>query len=1049
VPTRHRPHRLAPLLLLSAVLAGCDQMNRELPTGARAGEAGMAPLLNAGPDAVPGRYIVVLHDGEAASAPRVANDAVAAHGGTVHHTYRAVLPGFAASLSPRALEALRRNPRVKYVAEDGLAYPGQTTQPGATWGLDRIDQRALPLNGSYSYGPNGTGVRVYVIDSGIRTTHNEFGGRASVGTDFVGDGQNGQDCNGHGTHVAGTIAGATYGVAKNAQVIAVRVFPCSGGTATSTVIAAADWVRLNAVKPAVVNYSGGSTYNVAHNQAVQALIASGVTYVTSAGNESIDACERSPASTPQAITVAATQSNDARSTFSNWGACVDLFAPGTDITSAWYTTNTAAATIDGTSMASPHVAGVAALYLQGSPTAAPATVAAAILGAATPGRVTDGGMGTPNRLLYSPLTAAPVGAVISLIPGSLNFTFVRSVEGAAAATDAPAVRQSFTAGGSGEPRSAPARVDGAYQATATSTVLTSRVNLSNVGNAGLEWYAHSSQPWLSADPAQGQLNPGYNTFVNATVNAAGLAAGTHTGAVAVVGPGSANVQVNLPVTVNVSEALALRLGTPRTGQAGAAESLRYYAVTVPAGAPSLSISVSGGTGDADLYVRYGNVPTLAEYDCGPYLNGNLESCHVTAPAPGTYYVMLHGYLSYSGVTLSATLGGPPAAPLNLATRVVSVSAIQLTWQDASVNEGGFYVQRRSHTYPGDWTEWAAVGGSAANATSFANQGLTAGTRYQYRVRTCNAAGCSAWVDGEIVTMPTSPPSPPFDLVATPTGATAVALTWMDGSGDETLFYLARGLRNPDGSWAPYATIATLGPNTTSFNDTGLLSGRQYRYQVTACNPRGCSAWASSGVTAMPSLPGVPRAISGTVLSASSIRVQWTDGSAAETSFQLERTPVAAGFEGGWVPVAAVPAVAGVYGTVLYTQTGLSIGTHRYRVRSCNLAGCSAWITSGDVVIPEVPGVPGAFRGTALSPTSIRLMWDDPGTETSIQVHRALQNPDGSWPAYASVATLGANVLSFDNTGLLSSRVYRYQARGCNVSGCSAWAVGIPITTPNP
>ncbi|HEU0012065.1 MAG TPA: S8 family peptidase, partial [Longimicrobium sp.] len=452
---RRASHRFLSLLLAAAALAACDG-RRDLPTGARAtADGSLAPLMASAPGtAVPGRYIVVLHgDDESPVGAEVAAQVTASHGARVHHTYRSVLNGFAATLTPEAVHALRRNPHVAYVAEDAMSFPDDVTQPGATWGLDRVDQRDLPLNTTYVYGPTGAGVRVYVIDSGILTAHNEFGGRASVGTDFVGDGQNGQDCNGHGTHVAGTIAGSTYGVAKAAQVISVRVFPCSGGTATSTVIAAEDWIRLNAVKPAVVNYSGGGGYNLAHNQSVQALVASGVTFVTAAGNESIDACNRSPASTAEAITVGATTSGDARSYFSNWGTCVDLFAPGSGITSAWWTSTTATNTIDGTSMASPHVAGVAALYVQGAPTATPSAVAEQILATTTVGKVVDAGTGSPNRLVFSRLTPPPPGATIGLSPGALAFTFLRPPEGTASApardgADGPP-RQTFTAGGQG------------------------------------------------------------------------------------------------------------------------------------------------------------------------------------------------------------------------------------------------------------------------------------------------------------------------------------------------------------------------------------------------------------------------------------------------------------------------------------------------------------------------------------------------------------------------------------------------------------------------
>ncbi|HEX5872815.1 MAG TPA: fibronectin type III domain-containing protein, partial [Longimicrobium sp.] len=759
-------------------------------------------------------------------------------------------------------------------------------------------------------------------------------------------------------------------------------------------------------------------------------------------------CNKSPASTPEALTVASSEINDARSSFSNWGTCVDLFAPGGNITSAWWNSNTATNTISGTSMASPHVAGVAALYLQGSPTATPATVGAQILASTTPSRVTNIGTGSPNRLLFSLLTAPPPAPAFGLNPSALSFTFVRTVNGAAVQADAAAAeapRQEFTATGEGTPKTAPDGLGQGHEATASSLVLTGRALLSNTGTAALVWTSTSNRPWLTADPTDGTLNPTHTAYVNATVNAAGLSTGTHTGAVTVNGP--AGAQAGVDVTVNVTDALSLVVGTPRTGQSGTLSSLKYYAVNVPAGATSLTIGTSGGTGDVDLYVRYGNVPTMSAFDCRPFMGGNVETCQVNAPLPGTYYVMLHGWSAYSGVTLAATSGGTPASPVNLTARPTSLAAIHLTWGDGSVNETGFTVSRRALQLPSNvWTAWADVGSPGPNATTFTNTGLVAGTLYQFRVRACNAAGCSAWLTGGGVTIPTEAPSPPFNLVATATSGTTATVTWTDGSGNETSFSMMRALRNVDGTWGAYAAVASPSTDAVAFNNAGLLPGRQYRYQLQACNPAGCSAWTVSNIVVMPSVPPPPPAITATTLSGSSIRVQWTDGSANETSFVLQRATVTGGNVVGNFALVSVLSP----NLVLYNNTGMTAGTYQYRIRACNLAGCSAWATTANVVIPPVPTAPASASAVALSATSVRLTWPDAGSvETSYQVYRALRNLDGTWPAFTAFTTLPANTVLYNNLSLLSGRAYRYQVRACNLSGCSGFATSNIVSTVAP
>jgi subtilisin family serine protease len=359
------------------------------------------------PDAVANSYIVMLKQAASSDVAGKASNLAAQFQGTVERTYTAALHGFATSMSATQARRLAAHPDVAYVQQNQTIRLSATQLNPPSWGLDRIDQRDLPLDNSYTYSTIASNVHAYVIDTGIRRTHTDLGGRAITGIDEVTPGGTADDCNGHGTHVSGTIGGTSYGVAKGVTLVAVRVLDCSGSGTTAGVAAGVDWVTVNAIKPAVANMSLGGSADPTLDSAVANSIASGVTYGIAAGNSSADACTFSPARVSTAITVGATDISDNRASFSNFGTCVHIFAPGVNITSAWNTNDTATNTISGTSMATPHVVGAAALILAANPAWTPSQVRSNMVASATPNKVVNPGSGSPNLLLYTGPTTPP------------------------------------------------------------------------------------------------------------------------------------------------------------------------------------------------------------------------------------------------------------------------------------------------------------------------------------------------------------------------------------------------------------------------------------------------------------------------------------------------------------------------------------------------------------------------------------------------------------------------------------------------------------------
>lgn len=396
----------ATLGVLALTLAACQDTVSPGSSVTHAASAAPSRTVQFASSRIPDEYIVVFND-DVSDAAGQAKALVSARGGSVHFVYSGALHGFSAHMSAQAAAAIENDPNVAYVEQDqtlaaaGMASTG-VQSPVPAWGLDRIDQRGSTLDNSYSWLSDGTGVTVYILDTGIRITHQDFGGRASYGPDLVSN-TSSNDCNGHGTHMAGTVGGTTYGVAKNVSLVAVRVLDCTGAGTASVAIAGLDWVISNHATLSVANLSFAGASSATLNQAVANTIAAGVTVVAAAGDYGMppDACQYSPASAPGAITVGAMRQTDMMAGFSNYGPCVDLFAPGFSITSDWYTGDNIVWQLDGTSSAAAHASGAAAIYLSLHPTATPADVSSGLVGSATSGVLTGLGTGSPNLLLYT------------------------------------------------------------------------------------------------------------------------------------------------------------------------------------------------------------------------------------------------------------------------------------------------------------------------------------------------------------------------------------------------------------------------------------------------------------------------------------------------------------------------------------------------------------------------------------------------------------------------------------------------------------------------
>ncbi|TQV89733.1 S8 family peptidase [Aliikangiella coralliicola] len=529
-------------------------------------------------------------------------------------TFKTALQGAVFQMDEATAKKMAENPLVDFIEPDEIVSINDT-QHNPTWGLDRVDQRSSSLDSKYVYDTSASNVNVYVIDTGVNN-HSDFGGRVYNGYDFIDNDSNSSDCQGHGTHVAGTVASATWGVAKGAKVYGVRVLDCQGSGSYSAIISGIEWVANNHSKPAVANMSLGGSASSSVDNATSSLVDAGVVTVVAAGNDNRSACNYSPARAPKAITVASTANGDSRSSFSNYGNCVDIFAPGSNITST--SQSGGSTTMSGTSMASPHVAGIAALYLAGSPNASPSQVEQAIKDAATTNAVSNP-QGSPNLLAYSRFGDTPPppppgdnilknGVPVSNLSKNQGEDVVYTMEVPSGATNI----KFEISGGSGD-----ADLYVKFGSTPTDSSYDCRP------------YRNGNNESCTGTQTGGTYYvrlKAYSSFSGVTLK------GSY--------DDDNNPPGNDPIDETVSNISVSQGQWTR------------YTYDLPAGYSTMTISTSGGSGDVDLYVRFGAESTLSQYDCRPYRWGNSETCTFNTPSAGTWHIDLYGYSTSSGVTLN-------------------------------------------------------------------------------------------------------------------------------------------------------------------------------------------------------------------------------------------------------------------------------------------------------------------------------------------------------------------------------------------------------------